>query len=185
MLVRKWFVGEACRNQRRDYDLLDFGAGPALHASGHPIQFYAGRVHATAGEVNLEDFQPFFEFRQVEEEYLVEPAFADDFRRQQVDAVGRRDHEQPGGLFLHPGQEEAEDAIEHAGFILVLARNAVFHFVEPGHRRGDVFQGVACGGEMPLRIADARREDLDQVDAIQRQLKNARHRPSREALAAA
>ncbi len=55
--------------------------------------------------------------RQIDEKDFVEAAFADHFGGQQIDAVGGGGHEQAARLFLHPGEEEAEDAaLLAAGF---------------------------------------------------------------------
>jgi hypothetical protein len=93
------------------YDaLLDFGPGPAVGELGQQVEVEPGRIDAAPAEVDSENLEALFLERQVDEEDLVEAAFADHLGGQQVDAVGGGGDEKPARLLLHPGQEEGENA---------------------------------------------------------------------------
>ncbi len=178
-------AGDAGRGHCRDDALLDLGPGPAFGAGHHQVQGQSRRVDAPAREVNAEDLQPLVLVRQIDEEDLVEAALADHLRGQQVDAVRGGGDEYTVGLLLHPGEEVAEDAVEHAAGILVGTGDAVLDLVEPDYRGGHFLHGPAGLGEEPLGVTQARGEDLGHVHAVEGQAKHPGHRPGGEALAAA
>src|SRR5262249_22312365 len=118
-----------------------------------------------------------------DEEDLVEASLADHLRREEIDPVRRRADEEATGLLLHPGEEEAEDASELA--LLRLRADAGLDLVEPHHGRRDRLEHVTRLREGGFRLAVRPGEDLDHVDAIERQLEAGGRRLDREALAAA
>src|SRR5581483_8834558 len=101
----------------------------------------AAVIDATAAQMHPEDLDALVVERQVDEEHLVEASLADHLRGQEVDAVGGGADEEPPGLPLHPGEEEAEDAPELAFLGLRVDRR--LDLVEPDDRRRHRFQHVA------------------------------------------
>src|SRR5450755_417747 len=176
-------VGQFGLGQRRDHALLDFRPSPADGEFGQLGEVETRRIDAAAVEVDLEDFDALVVERQVHEEDFIEAALADHFGGQQVDAIGGSCHEQAAGFFLHPGEEEGEDTA------LLAARfgggNAHLNFVEPQDGGRHVFEHLAGGHEGSFGLAVAAGEDLDHVDAVERQLEIRSNGFHRKALAAA
>src|SRR6185436_11328069 len=111
-----------------DHALLDLRPGPALRELLDRLEVELVRIDAAPTEVHPEDFDALVVERQIDEEDLVEAAFADHLGRQQVDAVRRGADEEPARLLLHPGEEEGEDAAELA--LLGLRVDAGLDLVE-------------------------------------------------------
>ena len=108
-------------SQRGNDALLDFGSGPSLRNSLEPVKLQLLWIDSPFLQMNLKHLDPFIFRGQIDEEHFVEAAFADHFRRKQIDAVGGGRNKKAARLFLHPGQEEGENASEigaaFAGFV--------------------------------------------------------------------
>ena len=80
--------------------------------------------------MNHQDFRPARRRRQVDEENFVESTLADELRRQLVDLVGRRDHEDLPVALGHPRQEAAEHSPGSAA-VIVTRGEAFLDLVQP------------------------------------------------------
>ena len=101
--------------------------------------------------MNVKDVYAFLVHRHVDEKHLIEAAFADHFRWQQVDAVGGCRHEQASNLFLHPSQEKGKDAALLTGRF--RRGDAHFDFIKPNDCRGNGLHRAAGAGKRPFRVA--------------------------------
>src|SRR4030088_2013226 len=86
---------------------------------------------------------------QVDKEYLVEPAFSNQLRRQPRDVVRRRNHEYVAAAFLEPGEESSENARRPAA-VVVATRKRFLDLVDPQHRRRRPLGAANCREEMLL-----------------------------------
>ena len=175
VLPRDRRIGEPRFGDRRDHALFDLGAAPAFGEFRQLVELDAGGVHAAAAEVNLENLQALLVRREIHEEDLVETAFANHFGGQQVDPVGGGGDEQAARLLLHPGEEEREDpALLAAG---IGGRDSHLDFVEPQHRGHHVFHHLAGLDKRAFGLPVPAGEDLDHVDAVERQAESTRRWP--------
>ena len=79
--------------KRRQHGLLDLGAAESFRCCDHRVDVEELRITVTLLQVNREDRAPRLGGRKIDEEDLVEPAFAQEFRRERFDVVGGRDQE--------------------------------------------------------------------------------------------
>ena len=153
--------------------LLQFGAGEAAGLFGEFVQLgLGGLIQLTALlEVNLEDLAADGLRWQVDEEDLVEPAFAQQFRREHVDAVRGRDDEDLLLLLLHPGQQGAYDAGGRAAVAAIAAAHAGEAFldlIDPEHARLEGGRDLQGGADVPFGLADDAAEHLAEVETQKR-----------------
>ena len=133
--------------------------------------------------MNFENLDAFVLPRQVDKKYLVEASLANHFGGEQVDPVGGGGHEQPVGLLLHPGEKERENpTLFPAG---IGGRDPRLDLVEPKNRGRHILHHAARFHECAFGLAMSAGEDLDHVDAIERDIERGRDGFHREALAAA
>ncbi len=122
--------------------------------------------------------------RQIDEEDLVEPALADQLRRQRRDVVGRRDDEDLRFALGQPRQEGAEHPARNAA-VAVAGRQAFLDFVYPQHARRHDAGRCQRLAQVALRLADVLVVDRAEVQPQQRHTVDAGCGARRDALAAA
>ena len=119
--------------------LLDFRADIPFGFLRQPERVVILQKAVALAEMHGENFLALLLRRQIEKENLVEPPFAQEFRRQRADVVRRRHHEAGGGFFLHPRQNRAENAGACATVQTSVMRQPFFHLVNPDDARRDGF----------------------------------------------
>jgi hypothetical protein len=175
---------EPCFGHGRYDTLLNLGSGPTSRKLHQLSEVESGRIHTPAAEVNFEDCDPFALGRQVHEEHFVETSLANHFRGEQVDSVG-------GG-----GDEQAR-----AFSCIQVRKNAKIRPCSPPESVVEVIpisisSNQSTAGAMssnnPARLDECAfglamppGEDLDHVDAIERELESGSNGFDGEALAAA
>ena len=119
--------------------LLDFRADIPFGFLRQPERVVILQKAVALAEMHGENFLALLLRRQIEKENLVEPPFAQEFRRQRADVVRRRHHKAGGGFFLHPRQNRAENAGACAAVQTAVMRQPFFHLVNPDDARRDGF----------------------------------------------
>ena len=152
---------------------LEFGAGEATRLFGEFVQLGLGGLVQFAAllEVDLQDLAADGLGGQVDEEDLVEAAFAQQFRREHVDTVRGRDDEDLLLLLLHPGQQGAHDAGGGAAVAAIAAAHAGETFldlIDPEHARLERGRDLQGGADVAFGLADDAAEHLAEVEAQQR-----------------
>src|SRR6185312_1205047 len=156
--------------ERRDDRLLDLGPAEALGLPRQRLEVEALWLLLAQPQMNREDLTAGRRVRQVDEEDLVEPALAQQLRRNRVDVVGGGDDEDGSLALLHPGEERAEQPPPEAGVGLGRAARGedLLDLVDPqndgsqGFRR---FKGVA---QVSLGLSDVLVEQASRVEAGER-----------------
>src|ERR1051325_4730896 len=102
---------------------------PFCSARQHP---HLKRVFYTAlAQVDIEDLCPLILIRQADKEDLIETALANEFSRQQIDAVGCCRYKDHRLLLLHPGKEGGEDPRGRTGRALFGPYDSGLYLVYP------------------------------------------------------
>ena len=117
-----------------DHGLFKFCTRKTFTAADHRVE---GQVQsgATSVQVQLEDALAFIRAGEVEQEDFVEAPFAQQFWRQSVDAVGRRNHEDRRLLLCHPSEHAGQHALAGAPIAAAVPSESLVDLINPEHAR--------------------------------------------------
>ena len=168
ILEAERFVLQPNLSQGGDHALLDFGSGPSLGNSLQPVKLQFFRIDSAFLQVNPKHLDPFLFGGEIDEEDFIEAAFADHLCRKQIDAIGGGRDKKASRLFLHPGQEESENASEIGSAFAALRRQSHLDFIKPDDGRRNRLDGAACLDERGIRISMAPGKHFAHFDAVER-----------------
>jgi len=139
-----------------DDGLLDLGAAVAFGRDGQGGEVELAGVAGSFADVDGEDLLARVLGGQIDEEDLVEAAFAEEFGRQGLDVVGGGDHEDGGGVLLHPSQHGGEHASGEAAVDALVGGggHGLFDLVDPEDEWGHAFGLMEGLTEAAFGLAD-------------------------------
>ena len=104
------FFGFVGVEERGDDGLFDLGAREALGRCDDSWDIEIGDLTIFLNDMNFDNGFTLSGAGEIDEEYLVETTFTEEFRGQHGDVVSGCDNEDRASFFLKPGNEGTEDA---------------------------------------------------------------------------
>src|SRR6266702_4279132 len=169
--------------ERGDNGLLQLRPGKSGTALRQCEHFLGTQADRALARMDSENRRARGIVRQIDEENLIEPALANQLRRQRGDVVCRGDHKNPCTLLGEPCEEGAEHPPRCAAVTLAVGER-FFDLVDPQHARCERLRRLQRLAQILLGLAVPLAVERPEIEPYERYTENPRRRACREALAA-